>query len=65
MMFRPRALLAVVTVAALTLLISHAARCDDQFEPVRQRITKALTDSNLPSIAVAVARNGEIIMRNL
>jgi CubicO group peptidase (beta-lactamase class C family) len=61
MMFRPRALLAVVSVAALTIFISHPARCDDQFEPVRQRITKSLADSNLPSIAVAVARNGEII----
>jgi CubicO group peptidase (beta-lactamase class C family) len=38
-----------------------AARGDDQFEPVRQRINRALVDTSVPSIAVAVAREGQII----
>ena len=50
-----------LAVASLTLVLNRAARCDDQFEPVRQRITKALAESNLPSIAVAVAKDGQII----
>jgi CubicO group peptidase (beta-lactamase class C family) len=38
-----------------------AATADDRFEPVRQRIAKALVDHNIPSIAVAVAHEGEIV----
>ena len=40
---------------------SSSLCAQDQFEPVRQRIAKALTDSNVPSIAVAVARDGKIV----
>jgi len=36
-------------------------RAEDPFQPVRDRIATALRDTNVPSIAVAVARDGKII----
>ncbi len=52
-----------VAVAALvfTVRAGRAAEDADAFEPVRERIAKALVDTNLPSIAVAVVRDGQII----
>ncbi|REK09968.1 MAG: class A beta-lactamase-related serine hydrolase [Planctomycetota bacterium] len=47
------------------LLVVVAARpafsADDRFDPVRQRIERAIADTNLPSIAVAVAHEGKIV----
>jgi CubicO group peptidase (beta-lactamase class C family) len=43
------------------LLAPRAVVAADQFDPVRERITRATTDTNLPSIAVAVAHEGKII----
>jgi len=37
------------------------AGADDQFAPVRERIERALSTSNVPSMAVAVAKDGRII----
>ncbi len=53
--------LVIVSAVASAILIPKPARADDQFEPVRQRINKGLVDHNLPSISVAVARDGKII----
>ena len=50
-----------VAVLVVTVRDASAAEDADQFEPVRQRIAKALVDTNVPSIAVAVARDGKII----
>ena len=51
------------SVVAVLFLLAFAqpATAADQFEPIRTSIHKALADSNLTSIAVAVARDGEII----
>jgi CubicO group peptidase (beta-lactamase class C family) len=52
-----------VGIAALAVFAS-AARAgteEDRFEPVRQRIAKALVDHNIPSFAVAVAHEGKIV----
>jgi CubicO group peptidase (beta-lactamase class C family) len=53
--------LAIVSLFVLSVLVVAPLRGEDQFEPVRQRIAKALTDTNVPSIAVAVAREGMIV----
>ncbi len=60
---RLRFALGLVGLLLLTALCGPrmAARADDRFEPVRQRIERALHNTNLPSMAVAVAHNGEII----
>src|SRR4051812_26826550 len=50
-----------VLAIALAQLACETARADDVFEPVRQRISKSLVDQNVPSVAVAVARDGKII----
>lgn len=57
---RPACLL-VIAILATTVRGASAAEDADQFDPVRQRIAKGLVDTNLPSIAVAVARDGQII----
>jgi CubicO group peptidase (beta-lactamase class C family) len=54
-------LFVAVAIAAVALVVDRAARSDDQFEPIRQQINKALVESNVPSIAVAVARDGKIV----
>ena len=47
---------------AIVLTASGLAHGDaDRFEPVRERIAKALVDHNIPSIAVAVAHEGTIV----
>jgi CubicO group peptidase (beta-lactamase class C family) len=50
---------------AIALAVSGAwtdrAALADEFDPVRQRIIPALRGTNLPSIAVAVARDGKIV----
>lgn len=57
----------VLRSSIVALLLAQAcglaamSRADDQFEPVRERITKALRDTNLPSMAVAVAKDGKIV----
>jgi CubicO group peptidase (beta-lactamase class C family) len=55
----------ILFVGLLLLACSPAAQrtatADDQFEPIRAAINKGLADSNLSSIAVAVARDGKII----
>jgi len=45
----------------LTIYLARGAKGDDSFEPVRTRIEKALVEHNIPSISVAVARDGKII----
>jgi CubicO group peptidase (beta-lactamase class C family) len=52
----------VLTLALVFLaVVSRAPAADDRFEPVRERIAKALVDHGIPSIAVAVAHKGEIV----
>ncbi|MEX2112703.1 MAG: serine hydrolase domain-containing protein, partial [Pirellulales bacterium] len=49
---------------ALGLLLAWSASVaadDDRFEPVRERIAKALVDHGIPSISVAVAHQGQIV----
>ena len=59
---RPDAMFAIAIVALLfTAGVAFAADDTDSFDPVRERIAKGLVDTNLPSIAVAVARDGQII----
>ena len=60
-LFRRPACLLAVAVLAITVRDARAADGADQFDPVRERIAKGLVDTNLPSIAVAVARDGQII----
>jgi CubicO group peptidase (beta-lactamase class C family) len=52
-----------LVAALISLAVAPAVRADeaDQFQPVRDRIAKALVDHNIPSIAVAVAKDGKII----
>ena len=57
---RPAALVAIAaTLLAIIVRDASAAEGADQFDPVRERIAKGLVDTNLPSIAVAVARDGQ------
>jgi len=42
-------------------IAAPSSGADDQFQPVRERIAKALRDTNLPSMAVAVAKDGKIV----
>lgn len=59
---RPAALVAIAaTLLAIIVRDASAAEGVDPFDPVRERIAKGLVDTNLPSIAVAVARDGQII----
>lgn len=51
-------LILLLTLAGATPRVAIA---EDQFEPIRVSINKALTDTNLTSVAVAVARDGKII----
>ena len=53
------AICSVVTSVALSS-IAHADDADP-FQPVRERIAKGLLDHNIPSISVAVAKEGKII----
>ncbi len=56
------ALPAIVLLATLALCARPpAARADDAFELVRERIRRAIHDTNLPSLSVAVAHNGAIV----
>ena len=41
--------------------LAHGVKADDSFEPVRVRIAQALVEHNIPSISVAVARDGKIL----
>ena len=52
---------AAYCLALCVAVLAGPAVADDQFDPVRERITKALVETNVPSIAVAVARDGKII----
>jgi len=57
---RPALLLAL----AAYLVICSAARAEDSndhFAPIREKIASAIRDDNIPSIAVAVAKDGKII----
>lgn len=51
----------VTCFIAAALLATQPSRADDDFAPVKQRISKDLHDSNVPSISVAVARDGKIV----
>lgn len=51
----------IVLAIVLGSTTAAVARGDDPFEPVRQQIAKLLVDENVPSVAVAVARDGKII----
>jgi CubicO group peptidase (beta-lactamase class C family) len=46
---------------AAALLVAQGTRADDDFAPVKQRIGKAIHDSNVPAISVAVVRDGKIV----
>lgn len=48
------------TLAALVLLICRPAAADD-FDSIRDKIRLAITRQNIPSVAVAVARDGQIL----
>lgn len=50
-----------LVVMALTLGIPRLAWSADSFEPIREFIRAGLTEQSVPSIAVAVARDGRII----
>jgi CubicO group peptidase (beta-lactamase class C family) len=56
---RPALLLALA--AYLAISSAYAEDSPDQFAPVREKITSAIKDDNIPSIAVAVAKDGKII----
>ncbi len=64
---RRRSTILPCTRLALSIALVHflwgtaLTTADDHFEPVRERIAKALVDHNVPSICVAVAHQGEII----
>lgn len=47
--------------AALRVGAGNAVQAEDRFEPVRARIRATLEEREIPSVAVAVARTGEII----
>jgi CubicO group peptidase (beta-lactamase class C family) len=61
--YRTRSKLRAVAIAASILLWHASARAEDgdQFQPVRDRIARALVDHNIPSFAVAVAKDGKIV----
>lgn len=62
LILRSAAMFAVAAaVLAITVRDASATDSADQFDPVRQRIAKGLVDTNLPSIAVAVVRDGQIV----
>lgn len=42
-------------------LLSQAAAADDPFAPIRQTIERRLAEEQIPSLAVAVSRHGEIL----
>lgn len=54
---------AVVTllVAVLAAASASAVQADDRFEPVRELIRDKIDNNGIPSIAVAVAKDGEIV----
>jgi CubicO group peptidase (beta-lactamase class C family) len=51
---------AVVTCLVLARW-SKAEEFSERFAPIREKIAKAIRDDNIPSIAVAVAKDGQII----
>lgn len=59
-MIRPKLPLAVLLALFTFVTIAHAEE-SDQFAPIRERIAKAIRDDNIPSIAVAVAKDGKIL----
>src|SRR4051812_48118587 len=54
-----RALFTCSITAAL--FVTQRTRADDNFAPVKERIAKALQETNVPSISVAVVRDGKIV----
>jgi CubicO group peptidase (beta-lactamase class C family) len=60
-MRRIRSVLLVVLLAAVGLLAQDTRPVRDQWHGVRSLIRQTLTDSNLPSVSVAVAKDGKII----
>jgi CubicO group peptidase (beta-lactamase class C family) len=59
--FDRSALVGMLLLFAFGAATPRVTADEDQFEPIRAAINKGLTESNLPSIAVAVARDGKII----
>ncbi len=51
----------LLCVGLLFAMAGDLAAADDPFQPVRERIGKSLVETNAPSIAVAVAKEGKII----
>jgi CubicO group peptidase (beta-lactamase class C family) len=51
----------LVVLLLLVVTAAVAPTRADQFDPVRARIHRALTERGIPSVAVAVAREGKII----
>jgi len=47
--------------AAIAMSHSHRLAAADEFDPIRERIRAALVKQNVPSLAVAVARDGQIV----
>ena len=50
-----------VLICSLVLALGNTSRADDPFAKVREDIQKSLERDNVPSLAVAVARDGKII----
>lgn len=53
-----------LTTVAVVIAIATLARAEEsaeKFGPIREKITSAIKDDNIPSIAVAVAKDGKII----
>ena len=53
-----------VFLGALSVFVAESQQSRasaDQFDPIRQQIKTALVESNLPSVSVAVARDGAIL----
>ncbi len=60
LLFKRHALL-LVLAAGVAISSAQAEESPDQFAPIREKIASAIRDNNIPSIAVAVAKDGQII----
>ncbi len=53
--------LRLAIAAALALLLTAAPSIADDFDALRARIRAQLVEENVPSLAVAVARGGDVL----
>jgi CubicO group peptidase (beta-lactamase class C family) len=58
---RPKHLPAALWLAAVATLLPLRSPASAQFEPIKASIQRKLTEDGVPSLAVAVARNGKIV----